>query len=337
MTKPANIINHIALILDASLSMSGRAEALITVADEQVKHLAQRSRELDQETRISIWTFSYWNNIHCVVWDMDVLRLPSIREFYKVGGDTAFIDATIKSLDDLAEIPERYGDHSFLCYIFTDGQENNSQKRPADLTKRLTTLPDHWTVAAMVPTQSAKHEAKRFGFPAGNIEVWDTSSTTGVSEAGERIRQATDTFMVNRSAGIRSTKALFATDATRVNAQTITAAGLTPLPMTSYLLVPVPKDSDIKAFVTGCGLTFRVGKGYYQLMKTEEIQANKQIVIVEKKTGKVFAGQDARNIIGLPDMNVKVKPDYNADYDVYVQSQSNNRKLIAGTKFLYLL
>lgn len=42
-------------------------------------------------------------------------------------------------------------------------------------------------------------------------------------------------------------------------------------------------------------------------------------------------------MIGLPDMAVRVKPDYNPDYSVYVQSTSINRKLIAGTKYLYLL
>lgn len=339
MSKITNIINHIALVVDASDSMARHKNDVILVADEQIRHLAERSQELDQETRVSIWVFSSHSNIQCVIWDKDVLRLPSIAEFYTTSGQTALVDATLKSISDLDEIPRRYGDHSFLLYVLTDGQENCSLQSPVALSARLSSLPDYWTTAALVPDHAGVHEAKRFGFPAGNIAIWDKTSSTGVSEVGKRIRVATDTFMMNRKQGIRSTKTLFKTDAAAVNAKTISAAGLTPLPVTSYVLVPVSIPTAtiaIKPFVESCGLTFRVGKGYYQLMKPEEIQANKQILIVEKKSGKVFGGQDARNLIGLPDMTVRVKPDVNPDYDVYVQSMSNNRNLIAHTKLLYL-
>lgn len=334
----ANIINHIGLVLDASSSMHKHAKNLVTVADNQIKHLAQRSKELDQETRISVWTFADPNNIKCVVWDMDVLRLPSIAKFYQPNGNTAFIDATLKSIDDLAETPERYGDHSFLVYVLTDGEENSSIQHPTTLQTRLEKLPDHWTLAALVPNTSAKHEAKRFGFPSGNIEVWDTASGDGVAEAGERVRIATDNYMVGRRSGIRSTKTLFSTDPVAVNAVTIAQAGLAPLARDTYMLIPVPRDTDIKSFTEASGLNYRTGNGFYQLMKPESVQANKKIVVVERAaTARVYSGREARQLIGLPDMDVRVKPDFNDQYHIFVQSTSNNRKLIAGTKYLYLL
>jgi hypothetical protein len=336
MAKPANIINHIGLVLDASSSMAPHARSLIQVADSQIQHLARRSKELDQETRISVWVFSYANNIQCVVWDKDVLRLPSIAEFYRPNGQTAFVDATLKSIDDLSETPERYGDHSFLLYVLTDGEENNSRNIPSTLLKRITELPNHWTMAALVPNTNAKHEAKRFGFPPGNIEIWDTTSVKGVAEVGERIRAATDAYMDGRTSGLRSTTNLFSTDAATVNAVTIAQAGLAPLARNTYVLIPVPKDTDISTFTKQSGFDYRTGKGYYQLMKREEIQVNKDIMVVEKApTARVFSGAQARQLIGLPDMTVKVNPDPNGAYDVFVQSTSNNRKLIAGTKFLY--
>lgn len=338
LTKPANIINHIGLVLDASSSMESRTSALIQVADSQIAYLAQRSKELDQETRISVWTFSYALNIQCVVWDMDVLRLPSIANFYRAYGKTALIDATIKSIDDLSETPERYGDHSFLIYVLTDGEENCSVNLSSDLQKKISGLPNHWTLAALVPNQNGKFEAKRFGFPPGNVEVWDATSKAGVAEVGERIRVATDNYMTSRASGVRSTTSLFSTDVQAVNAVTISNAKLVPLKRNQYKLIPVPRDVPIREFTEECGLQYIIGRGYYELSKTETIQPQKEIAIVERgPRAKVYIGADARQMIGLPDMEVRVKPDYNPDYLVYVQSTSVNRKLKVGTKYLYLI
>jgi len=337
--RPANIINHIGLVLDASSSMTSRAPSLIKVADAQIAYLAQRSKELNQETRISVWTFSYSHQINCVVWDMDVLRLPSIANYYKPYGNTALIDATIQSIRDLSETPERYGDHSFLVYVLTDGQENDSVNGSAlGLKEHIEKLPDNWTLAALVPDANGKYEAKRFGFPPGNIEVWDSTSNLGVEEVGKRIRVATDSYMTGRASGIRSTTGLFSTDSSAVNKTTIKSAGLKPLTASKYKLVPVPRDVEIRQFTQDCGFQYIIGQGFYELSKTETIQPQKVIAIVERgPRGKVYVGADARNMIGLPDAEVRVKPDFNADYAVYVQSTSVNRKLKAGTKYLYLV
>lgn len=333
----ANIINHIGFVLDASTSMEPWQNDLVKVADSQIEHLARRSRELDQETRISVWTFADPFNIHCVVWDKDVLRLPSIAQYYRPNGNTAFIDATLQSIRDLGETPERYGDHSFLVYVLTDGEENRSVNKPAALQRALRELKDHWTLAALVPNARGMHEAKKFGFPAGNIEIWDANSAKGVSEAGDRVRAATDSYMQARADGVRSTRSLFSTDATAVNAVTISQAGLKPMARGTYVLVPVPTDSRIDEFTAQIGHRYKAGQGFYQLMKREEIQATKDIVVVDKKDHKVYSGPDARQMIGLPNMNVRVSPDHNANFDIFVQSTSINRKLIAGTRYLYLI
>lgn len=336
--EPSNIINHIALVLDSSSSMTNIADSLVKVADAQITYLAQRSRELEQETRISIWTFSYWSAIDCVVWDVDVLRLPSIASYYKPYGSTALIDATIKTINDLKEIPERYGDHSFLVYVITDGQENDSKNHSNTLNDYIRNLPDNWTLAALVPNIVGKHEAKRFGFPTGNIETWDATTKSGVEEVGRRIRDTTDSYMAARATGIRSTTGLFSTDLSTVNKTTIKGAGLKALTASKYKLVPVPHDVEIRQFTQDCGFQYIIGQGFYELSKTETIQPQKVIAIVERgPRSKVYVGADARNMIGLPDAEVRVRPDFNPDYAVYVQSTSVNRKLKAGTKYLYLV
>lgn len=329
-----NYINHIALVLDASSSMNYRAKELISVADGQIAYLARRSKELNQETRITVYVFNH--QAKCVIYDMDVLRLPSIADVYKPLGNTALIDATILSQADLALTSQKYGDHSFLTFVLTDGEENVSIDRPGTLAQMLRHQTDNWTVAVLVPDMRGKSEAKRFGFPADNIAIWDINSAAGVSEVGETIRKATDSYMVARSTGIRGTKTLFSTGADAVNKATVTAAGLTPLPSSQFFLVPVPRDTPIKEFVEQTGRTYMLGKALYQLSKTETIQGNKTLAVVENATAKVFLGPEARSLVGLGDTEVRVKPDFNPEFTIYVQSTSVNRKLIAGTKLLLL-
>ena len=331
----ANYINHVVLVLDASLSMRPHIQELIRVADGQVKYLARRSQELDQETRVSIYSFN--NDVECLIYDKDVLRLPSIASLYNVSGATALLDATAKSLDDLDKTATLYGDHAFLAFVLTDGQENRSRyTSPAALKSKLNNLPINWTVACLVPDQRSVFEAKGFGFPADNIAVWDKDSAAGVAEVGETIRRATDNFMEARTKGIRGTRSLFSTGLDAVNAQTV-HDNLVPLDHRAYDLIPVHYDSAIKEYIQSRGLHYSIGKGFYQLTKREEIQPQKQIAIREKRTGSVYWGDAARDLLGLPrDVSVKVKPDINPEYDVFVQSTSVNRKLIEDTDVLVL-
>lgn len=332
----ANIINHIGLILDESASMRRHQAALIKVVDAQIAHLARRSKELDQETRVSVWGFS--DTVQCHVWDKDVLRLPSIATLYRLRGNTALIDATMTAIRDLAETPERYGDHSFLLYVATDGEENASrQYRSAHLATKLLTLPDNWTIAALVPNANGVHEAKRFGFAPGNIQLWDTSSDEGAVEMGRRIEAATEHYMLSRSRGQRSTRSLFSMDDTTLNTRTVAQANLVPLDVDRYFLTVVPRDVAIKDFVEHCGHRYVIGSGYYELTKPEDIQPTKRIALISKDgTERVWIGREARDLLGLPDTTIRVRPEGNASYRVLVQSTSVNRKLKAGQRFLYL-
>jgi hypothetical protein len=327
-----NYINHIALVLDASGSMGRHAEELIKVADNQIAYLAQRSKELDQETRVTVYSFSDSNNIQCLVYDKDVLRIPSISGLYKAWGNTALVDATLLALEDLALTPEKYGEHAFLIYVLTDGQENDSKERPEILGARISNLPDHWTLAAFVPDQNGVFEAKKFGFPRENIAVWDTSSTTGLHEAGKRIRETTEQFMVNRTKGIRGTKNLFTLATPSIAKVTRT---LDSLHFGQYRLLDVIEDGRIDEFVeSNLHRPYKLGEAYYQLMKPETIQPQKAIAIFANNN--VYIGDEARELLGLPDFHIRVAPtDYPA-YEIFVQSTSVNRKLIAGTRLLVL-
>jgi hypothetical protein len=330
-----NYINHVVLVLDASYSMDGHKSNLINVTDSQIEYLAKRSEELNQETRVSIYDFA--DDVRCLVYDMDVLRLPSIKSLYSTRGRTALIDATLKSLEDLAQTATLYGDHAFLTYVLTDGYNNASRNRPRTLEQRLASLPGNWTVAALVPGTQEKRAAISFGFQPDNVAVWDANSAKGVIEVGKTIRDATENFMQARSkGGFTGTRSLFSTGLDAVNASTVRSA-LTPLDQRSYDVIPVHQDSPIREYIYSRGLDYQIGKGFYQLMKREKIQAQKQIAIREKATGRVYTGDAARDVLGLPHgVEVTVTPNHNPEYDVFVQSTSVNRKLIRNTDVLVL-
>ena len=323
-----NYINHIVLVLDESASMRIHASDLVKVADSQIAYLAQRSKELDQETRITVYTFNSRDTARCLVYDKDVLRVPSIAGLYDPRGMTALVDTTLLAIDDLALTPEKYGEHAFLIYVLTDGQENSSRHHGGVLAQRINGLPDHWTLATFVPDQRSVFEVKRFGFPAANIAVWDATSFGGVIEVGETIRQTSDSFMVNRTKGIRGSRNLFTVNTVPVND---VKRSLIPLTEGSYYIKDVFYDTRIDEF-TGKG--YVPGKTYYQLTKRETIQPHKAIAILAD--GRVYSGQNARDLLGLPKKNVRVSPDDHADYTIFVQSTSYNRKLIAGTRTLVL-
>jgi hypothetical protein len=356
-----NLVNHIGVLLDGSSSMGVHKQSVIKAADSLIKYLAKRSQELQQETRVSIWVFSgevRWDYGHPkgddvvqnIIWDMDVLRLPSVATFYEANGNTALIDATMVGIRDLKETPQRHGDHSFLLHVLTDGEENMSHRTVSQLQAELRSLPDNWTVGALVPDSSGARAALRYGFPAGNIAEWDTRSATGIEDAIRRVEQSTDTYMQNRATGTRSTTSLYDVSSATLNRQSVAQAGMRPADPASYLLhfippitSPFPKAMKyrqkfrIDGYVKDTlGMAFHLTRNYYELVKSETIEPQKDIALVDKKTGEVFIGREARKVIGLPDQKVRIRPSFNDQYYILIRSDSTNRNLPEGSRLLIL-
>lgn len=333
-----NKIVHAAVVLDASGSMARLSRKVEEVADRLIRDLKTQSEELDLETRISVYTFSYATQIRCLIFDKDVFRLPSIKGLYQAIGQTALIDATIKSQNDLADTAQMYGEHSFITYVVTDGMENDSRNHPHKLSDLLSRQGNNWSVACLVPDKNARDYALTAGFADGNILIWDATSSAGLEEAAAKITTATRGYMTNVSTGaVIDKNNVFGTGADKVNAQTVQS--LTPLTPGSFVLWDVEQDSRIDDFVRGKNNgRFNIGRGHYQLSKRETIQDNKDIIILENTTGKAYGGFDAvRQLLGLPKgVAVRVTPDQNPDYTFFVKSTANNRKLLKGTKLFYL-
>lgn len=327
-----NLINHIVFVLDESGSMDKNENAVIKLFDNKVKYLARRSQELNQETRVSVYVFN--TEVKCLIYDTDVLRLPSLLGHYNPDGGTALIDGVCKAIEDLRRTPQIYGDHSFLVYAITDGEENRSKAHTArDLKYVIEGLDENWTVGVLVPDQNGVFEAKKFGFPAQNISIWALND--GMSEASKILNDSTESYMVNRSMGVRGTKSLFSVN---LNASTKEVQmKLEELDASLYDVFLVRKDDVIKRFVEAWSKQpYRIGCAFYQLTKPEVIQSDKNILLMNILTGKVYTGQEARHMIGLQGFDVKVSPGNFKEFSVFVQSHSSNRKLVAGTKLIFM-
>jgi hypothetical protein len=333
MAKINNYINHIVFVVDKSSSISqrGLTSTMVKVFDSQIQYLAQRSKELAQETRVTVYLFA--DNTECVIFDKDVLRLPSLAELYSPHGNTDLVGSTLLAIEDLNQTFQKYGDHSFLAYVLTDGEHNRGSEKIEILKKKIESLPENWTVACFVPNQNGVFEAKKFGFPANNISVWNTDAK-GVAEVGETMKTVTNNYMTARAAGVRGTKNLFNLDTTKLT-KTVIKSNLKELNPNEYYLLHVRKDGiEIKDFVESWKLPYIQGSAYFQLTKPEKIQAGKQVCIKNKLDGKVYAGTQAREIIGLPNHEVKVGAANYGDWLVFPQSTSVNRKLVGGTELI---
>lgn len=330
-----NLINHVGICIDGSGSMQIHTNKVIDVVDGIIRKLAKDTQANKQETRISIWIFN--SKVECLVFEMDVMRFDSLKSYYRPVGGTAFIDATVKTIDDLNLIPTMYGDHAFIAYTITDGEENDSRHYTAsDLTKKIAKLPPEWTFVAFVPDERGVAEAKRFGFPAGNISKWDTTTVNGVTDLGKVVTASLDNYMILRSKGVRGTTSLLEVSTTNLKTKDVKDL-LAELRPSDYRIYPVNRTSQIRPYVEAVtGDIYRLGASYYQLSKTETIQGGKQIIIKNRTTGKVYAGTPARNLLGIPNYDVKVRPADYGDWIIFVQSTSVNRNLIPGTEVLVI-
>lgn len=335
----ANYINHIAIVGDKSSSMHKHAGSLVKVVDNTVAHLADRSKVHDQETRVTFYTFSSRGQEECLFYDKDVLRMPSIAGLYRPSGMTALIDATLLAVGDLEKTARLYGQHAFLIYVLSDGQENNSRNAPAQLSARIAGLPGNWTLAAFAPDQQAVFDLKACGFPAGNISVWDTTSTVGVEAVGEVIRASSETFMAGRSRGIHGYSATSSGGGLfrlrDFSAADVKSAAVALTSGSYFFLDARDRERIDELVIRETRKPYSLGSAYYQFTKTENIQPQKAIAV--ELDGQVYSGPAARTILGLPSgQPVRVKPDQKAGCTIFVQSTSYNRIVLPGTRVLVM-
>lgn len=341
----ADLVNHIAFVVDRSGSMRSIKAQVVRVFNNQLDTVQRNARSAGQKTYLS--TFMFHNTVdkprHLAT---PVERVPRLApKDFQPAGATALLDAVGTAITRLQRARGATSKNtSFLVIVITDGEENVSRRYKKTLKGLIAQVQKtgRWSLAFLVPP-GGQGTLARFGIPKGNISVWDATAR-GTKVMDVKLASGLSSFYAARASGKQSVTAFFTTDMSKVDRKSLST--LKDLSK-GFARWTVDKERSIRDFVNAklqaspalrkkLGPAYEPGRGYYELTKPETVQPRKTIAILNKKTKAIFGGDQARHVLGMPaGSNVKVKPGNHLDYAIFVESTSNNRKLVRGTTLLY--
>lgn len=270
-----------------------------------------------------------------VVVNSSVNSLKSLESYEANGSSTPLFDSVGELIDQLSEVPDAEDPSvSFLVMVITDGQENASRKHTAEsIKKKMRDLQntDRWTFTFRVP-YGYKQSLVNLGVPSGNILEWEQTER-GFETATTRTWNAVDTYYQGRVRG-QTMSSNFYSDLDQVKSKDLKKELEDITKQVSFF--NIQRTCQIRDFVESKVGNYRLGKSFYQLNKPEKLQGNKLIAIRDRINGKVYAGDAARKLMNLPvGGEIKLHPGNHANYDVFIQSTSVNRKLLPSTELMY--
>ena len=327
--------NYISFVNDHSGSMYTLSTAAMKDYNANIKAVKDAATREMLDTVVSVAEVGGNSDVlPVVVSNPHVLHQ---KTSWRASGGTPLWGTTAKLLDMLKNLPDAHKDDvSFLVMITTDGEATDyhnlqslrSQMLPLHNTGR-------WTFVARVPSDCRPEYRTNLislGIPEGNIQEWDTT-TEGMAKSTVQTTQAMDSYFTARSAGAKSSNTFYA------NAAQVDTKALTDVTSKISLYVVPQQDEgiQIRDFVLTKRMEYLKGAAFYQLTKTEaRVSHTKLILVRDRTTGKFYAGRDARQMIGLPtDRNARLHPGDHKNYDLFIQSESVNRKLVGGTGLAY--
>jgi len=341
----AGLVNHIAFVVDRSGSMRSIKAQVVKVFNHQLDTVQSNAKSAGQKTFLS--TFMFHSSVdkprHLAA---PVENVPKLApKDFQLGGSTALLDAVGTAITQLQKAKgAKDKNTSFLVVVITDGEENSSRRFKKSLKGLISQVQKtgRWSLAFLVPPGGERY-LTRFGIPAGNISVWDATAK-GAKVMDVKLAAGLSKYYAARASGKQSVSAFFTTDMSKVDQKRLTS--LKDLSK-GFARWTVDKERSIREFVDAklqasaalrkkVGAAYEPGRGYYELTKPETVQARKTIAILNKKTKAIYGGDQARQVLGMPiGTSFKVKPGNHLDYAVFVESTSNNRKLVRGTTLLY--
>lgn len=341
----AALTNHVCFVVDRSGSMGSIRGRVVSVFNAQLKTVQKNAKAAGQQTFFS--TFMFHSTVdaprHFAV---PVEKVPKLQpKDFKLGGTTALLDAVGTAITRLQKVKgATKEDTSFLIVVITDGAENASRKYKRTLKSLIKQVQKtgRWSLAFLVPPRS-EGSLTRFGIPRGNVTRWDATAR-GTKVMDEKLSAGLQTFYKARASGQKAVNTFFTTDMSKVDVKSLT--GLKDLSK-GFAQWKVDKERSIREFVNTklqtspalrkkLGDEYKPGRGFYELTKPETVQPRKNLAILDKATKAIFGGDQARKVLGMPaGSNVRVKPGNHLNYAIFVESTSNNRKLVRGTTLLY--
>lgn len=331
---------YVGISRDHSSSMYSLIRAAVKDYNGTIEAIKNASNKQKQDTIVSVVSFNQTVTREHVNSSVNALT-PLLESQYYTSGMTSLFDSVGVLIDEFLNKPD-YDDPNvaFLIIAVTDGEDNTSSKYTASvLAKKIKQLQltDKWTFIFRVP---AGYDRKlvNMGIPSGNIQVWEQTNE-GLNRASQETAAAFTNYYSERAAGKRSTTSFYKTDLSSVSRSEVRSVMQEITNEVETFKVDSTHDGyQIRDFIQEkTGVPFVKGTAFYELMKTEKaVQDYKIIIIKDKKSAKIYAGSEARTLLGLPTFGtIKLSPGDHGNFKIFVQSTSVNRKLLAGTSVMY--
>ena len=328
---------YVGISRDHSGSMARLANTARRDYNQILQTIQNAARKTHISSTISVVSCGINGGVRLEENNRDVHSLNPILA-YPTDGSTPLFDSVGELIKLFRAAPNADDPNvTFLIMVITDGEENSSRFWTGQALGeqiKLLQATDRWTFTFRVPRGYAQHLAA-MGIPAGNIAEWEQTEEGLKGATGQTVR-ALGSYYSGVHKGITSSRSFYA-DASTITRKEIKAV-MTNI-SNEVVIWPVKQGGlEIKTFVEKkLRRSMEIGAAFYQLSKPEKaVQDYKMLIIRDKRNGAVYAGKSARDLLNLPDIGtIRLAPGDHGNYDIYIQSTSVNRKLIAGTNVLY--
>lgn len=342
MTENTQIKTYFGFSLDKSASMRGLEKNAMADYNRNVQVIRDNAIQHNQDVIVSLVSCGVGHRaiVSRDIVNSSITALTPLSSYTADGGGTPLYDSVKELIDIFQAVPD-YNDPnvSFVCMVITDGEENSSHISGASLGKLIRDLQntDRWTFVFRVPRGYTSKLVRALNLREGNVQEWDQTSR-GYETSTVQTASAVNDFFTARALGVRSTGTFYAS-MKDIKVEDIQAVLKDISSEVQIWEVQTENEGhEIRPFVEHkSGQPYVKGSAFYELVKVEpKIQENKLIIIQDVKTGAVYFGPAARQMIGLPQYGyARVRPGDHDGYRIFVQSTSVNRKLLVGNKVLY--
>jgi len=336
--------NHIAFCIDESGSVTNIIVPLVEAYNQTVTDI--RHAVLDEGQEASMTAMAFGDRVlkHRILYAGQQVQTvkPLSADDFNPSGLTPLFDSVYRAIKKLEELDDGKPDTSFVVSTVTDGDENDSINPGVPTTVRLIeekTATDRWTFTFLVPIGKEEWFSRKFNIPRGNVQGWDTKTARGTKEAFIVSSAGYRNFFKEKTVVGKGKKMSSRSFYSSTADLTVRDARSSLSEITKQVEFIIPHmDCQIRDAIIGHGKEWIKGAAFYQLIKTEKkVQDYKLVALRVKSSGKVYCGQDARDMLGIGNAvgTVRLVPGDHGKFDVFIQSTSVNRKIPAGSEVMY--
>jgi len=331
---------NVGFCIDESASVIGIIKSLVESYNKNVDGIRVSVLAEGQEASMTALAFGHRVLKHRILYhgkQVQTVEKLKVSDLYP-SGMTPLFDSLYRVIKKLEELDDEKEETTFVISVITDGQENSSDDPGVPTALKLMEEKigtDRWTFAFLVPLGRGDYFSRSYRIPIGNIQEWDEQTEAGTEEAFIKNTAAFSGYFVSKSRGVKSTKSFYS----NISGLTVRKARKDLSEITNQVSFICPRtECQIRACIMDAGKDWIKGAAFYQLTKTEKrVHSYKLVALRVKTSGKVYCGQDARDMLGIGQAKdtVRLVPGEHGKFDVFIQSTSVNRKIPAGSEVMY--